>query len=607
MSGQSYNRQVHLLYVPTLACNLGCRYCYLGEQTGTNSLQADAGRAVYTLKQALAAFLQAGVLPFNVSLHGGEPTMLPKRVLGELFTTITRHYLDHYDELTARGYRKAVPHIKTNLFNFHQLHDLFVQHRVSISASIDLPLALHGTYRTTRNGRSWLPRTMDNLRLLADYPHSKKISATFYSEHLNDIPAIIADIRMLHEEIGLDMNSFNVMFGFESGQNQGALSNSNRRALQPASEEQQLALYEALRCEFMGTALEEGLRRSWFEEFTPTYCTNSVNCGERFLLLQGDGSVWSCVRGQGLAECSYGNILQDPVEQILAAGQGRIARLHQQAGLADDCRRCAYLHYCHTGCPVVKLHKGSSRSYSCALQLAIYRDNPLTWPPQPSLEAQQAVAREYLATMHPALAIAEAGQLPQREGLVLTDELLNRKNSLKELVAADPVLAELYSDDAIIVAINEEHQPLRSQILSPQRTLYSITGDDRVVLHVRRSLFNANCSETVRNTLHLQLLRDTAVVYGDEQRSKQEHLFTHELYYRQLEASSLFGEEFVMADISGLLRLYGGLFRRGVLNNLFVTTGRLRAYHYEKQQANAFYHIQAINLPFQNLEFYWDE
>jgi uncharacterized protein len=31
----------------------------------------------------------------------------------------------------------------------------------------------------------------------------------------------------------------------------------------------------------------------------------------------------------------------------------------------------------------------------------------------------------------------------------------------------------------------------------------------------------------------------------------------------------------------------------------------LRAYHYQKQKSNAFYHIQAANLPFQNFEFFY--
>ena len=40
-------------------------------------------------------------------------------------------------------------------------------------------------------------------------------------------------------------------------------------------------------------------------------------------------------------------------------------------------------------------------------------------------------------------------------------------------------------------------------------------------------------------------------------------------------------------------------------NNLFFTTTALRDYHYTKQKNNAYYHIQAINLPFQNIEFYY--
>ena len=45
-------------------------------------------------------------------------------------------------------------------------------------------------------------------------------------------------------------------------------------------------------------------------------------------------------------------------------------------------------------------------------------------------------------------------------------------------------------------------------------------------------------------------------------------------------------------------------FQQGVLNNFFVTTNQLRRYHYDKQQQNGFYHIQALNLP-HNFLFYW--
>jgi uncharacterized protein len=124
-------------------------------------------------------------------------------------------------------------------------------------------------------------------------------------------------------------------------------------------------------------------------------------------------------------------------------------------------------------------------------------------------------------------------------------------------------------------------------------------------VHVRRSLFDANCAEPIRNTLYLQMLRDTPVVYGDERRNKQEHLFTWQLHTRCLEPSNRFGDGWLMADIGGLVALHRRLYLRGVRNNLFFTTLYLREYHYQKQKSNAFYHIQAVNLPFQNFEFFY--
>ncbi len=604
MTPELFNSHIHLLYVPTLACNLGCSYCYLGDQTGRAAFKKDSGRAVATLRQALDSFLVAGVLPFNVSLHGGEPTMLPPALLEELFTLIRTHYLEHFDQLNARGFRKSYPHIKTNLFNFHKLYDLFDRHRVSISASIDLPLSLHERYRTTKGGKPWLTQTLENLRLLARYPHAAKISSTLYREHLDDIPALIADIWKIHREIGFDMNNFNFMFGFEAATH----SSGQGRRLQMVPDEMQVRFYEAMREEFAGSELEEGFRRNWFDEFKPSYCTNAFNCGERFFLLQSDGEIFSCVRGQGIAGCHYGNILHDSVEDILAAGRSKISALHQQAGFDKECRTCDYLHLCHTGCPVVKMSTKSAKSYTCALQKAIYRDSPISYPPARDADEQLERFREYVSGMHPALLFEEDHRKAPENGprIVLPNDFGEEKNSLIELIAADPFLQELYSDRAVIIEINSERHPLRSQILKNTRDLFSIRGSDRVILHLRRSLFSVNCAEPVRNTLYLQMLRDTAVVYGDEQRSKQEHLFTHQLFNDFMETSHL-DDEFVMSDICGILQLHRDRYLKGVLNNLFVTTGYLREYHYQKQKANAYYHIQAINLPFQNFEFYWDE
>ena len=71
-----------------------------------------------------------------------------------------------------------------------------------------------------------------------------------------------------------------------------------------------------------------------------------------------------------------------------------------------------------------------------------------------------------------------------------------------------------------------------------------------------------------------------------------------------LDKSSI-NDEFVSFDILPIVKSCATLFMDDVINNLFFTTQFLRDYHYQKQKNNAFYHIQAINLPFQNIEFFW--
>ncbi len=117
----------------------------------------------------------------------------------------------------------------------------------------------------------------------------------------------------------------------------------------------------------------------------------------------------------------------------------------------------------------------------------------------------------------------------------------------------------------------------------------------------------STCDDLVRNTLHIQLLRDTKIIYGDEKRTKQEHLVTFQSYWNVLTDSTKYGDDYFEFDLKSLLLMNNKLFLPGIINNMFFTTGYLREYHYNKQKNNAYYHIQTINLPFQNLEFYYME
>lgn len=59
---------IHLLYVPTMACNMQCSYCYLGHQTVEKYHDKNP---LETLAFAVGKLKEAGVVPFNISLHGG--------------------------------------------------------------------------------------------------------------------------------------------------------------------------------------------------------------------------------------------------------------------------------------------------------------------------------------------------------------------------------------------------------------------------------------------------------------------------------------------------------------------------------------------------------
>jgi uncharacterized protein len=205
--------------------------------------------------------------------------------------------------------------------------------------------------------------------------------------------------------------------------------------------------------------------------------------------------------------------------------------------------------------------------------------------------------------MHPAVALA-ATPPPAVPEIRLPNDFTPDKHALRKLIEEDAVLRELYSDKAFVLELEDEAIELTSQILKPHATWHTRARGDRMVVHFPRKLLQVACDEPVRNTLYLQMLCDQPVVYGDERRTKQAHLFTYQLYADCLEPSSRLGEDHVMADIAGIVDMHAHLYRRGVLNNLFFTTSYLRDYHYQKQKNNAFYHIQAVNLPFQNLEFF---
>ena len=568
---------IHLLYVPTMACNMQCRYCYLEDHT-VDTLRGED--CLETLQYAITKFREADVVPFNISLHGGEVTTLPKREFHDLIQYISRYYQDMRELITDAGFRVGHPHIKTNLYGLDRHIETIREFNVSISGSLDLPLSLHEKYRVTKGGEGTLERILDNIRLLEEIPNKKKVSATIFKEHFEQLDQIIEDIRFLDRNTCLDMNDFNFMIGFDY---------NSCGLLHHMSEEEQLIFYRRMHEAFDGTNLDAGVNGAWFDEFGPEYCTNCDNCGEKFFLLERNGDIYSCVRGQKNEDFYYGNIYRDTVDTILKTAARKIFQNHNRQPFPEECARCGYLYLCKTGCPFVKNVYDSGKSYTCLLQQQMYRDRGYAPDAFADETTYEYVTKMRLEEPEKYLPVKTSAEYP----------------ALEQIIAQDAKLQYIYDSGVFELDVDGDRYPLISQILRKSRQILYLTPLSTVKLRMKKHMLEEECDYPENNALYLMLLSGDLVTYGDEGRTKQRHIATHQIYKGVLDHSGDNEEEWYVYDISELLREYAKEYATGRPNNLLVTTTQLRDCHYRKQENNAYYHIQAINLPFQNIEFYY--
>ena len=569
-------KYIHLLYVPTMACNMCCKYCYLEDNTIDDGSKY---KPLETLEFAINKFKKDNVIPFNISLHGGEVTTLSKGDFHDLIEYISNYYEINNKLITDGGFKIGRPHIKTNMYNLQKHIETIKEFNVSISGSLDLPLSLHDEYRVTKGNQKTLDRILNNIELLKDIPNKKKVSATIFKEHYNHIDEIIDDIKFLHKNTCLDMNDFNFMIGFDY--------NSNG-ILHHMTEKEQVEFYKRMHKEFDGTDLDYGVNGPWFDEFGPEYCTNCDNCGEKFFLLEKNGDIYSCVRGQKNPNYYYGNIYKNTVEEILTIAKNKIFLNHNKQPLNEECIKCGYLYICKTGCPFVKNNYKSNKSYTCKLQQVMYKDRNLSKD-----EYNDEFVYEYVKKM----------RLEDKDKY-LPNKKQNDYLTLEELIEQDKNLKYIYDNESFVLKIDNQEYHLVSQIIKKSRDIIYITPDSKIEIWMKKNLIEEMCDYPENNSLYIMLLSGNLVTYGDENRTKQRHIATHQIYKGVLDGGTKNGEYYIY-DLKNMINHYKKEYSNDKPNNIFFTTSSLRDYHYVKQKNNAYYHIQAINLPFQNIEFYY--
>ncbi|EAK8689733.1 radical SAM/SPASM domain-containing protein [Campylobacter coli] len=577
-----------LTFVPNSYCNFACSYCYLGKLTERKEKTTDMAEQFKKIAKKLK---DDGVIITEVILHGAELSASPYEHVKELLKAIDEYKKENHflirvlSKDSKKGHHYI--HLKTNLYFLDRFFELFKKYEVGISASIDLPLRFHEKYRVLKSGKSTLEKTLKMIELLSAYPYFKQISTTMTKEHLN-VDEFMRDVYKL-ESLGFDMASdFYIMFTYQSANAQGDF--------QMPSDEDMLSFYKNLREKLKDTKYSFALEHFWFKEFLGGYCTNCTNCGDN-LLIQKNGDVYVCHRSQALNELRAGNIFNENYESLKIRNITNIRILENSLKLHKDCLECDYFHLCKASCTIERNDTKLGKSYTCALQKAIYKNNAEFFKADKTLAEisldeflRQNQTNNYKSFLIPNLSL----------------EFRESKNSLENIINDDEILQKLYLKDNFLISVNDELALLDFEKDALYKS-FKISSKDNIKLLIKKEVFDYSTKETLSNFIYMSLLGGEAKVYGDEKREKTLHIETKHLYLEKLLNESLELEGYLIYDISSFLKENSRLYSLNHKNFIFFTTKALREYHYEKQAKNAFYHAQTINLPFLRFEFTWED
>ena len=165
---------------------------------------------------------------------------------------------------------------------------------------------------------------------------------------------------------------------------------------------------------------------------------------------------------------------------------------------------------------------------------------------------------------------------------------------MDELIEEDEKLKYIYDSNCFILKVEDEEYNLSSQILKGIRQIIYINEKTEINLYIKNDLLDQVCDYPNNNALYMMLLSGDTIKYGDEKRTKQAHIMTHQIYKGVLEQNKSDKMGYFKVNINTILKNYYKYLSKTNPSNLFFTTTSLRDYHYTKQNIE-FYLIGGRN------------
>lgn len=332
------NSGLTVLFDPTALCNLDCIYCYKGAKQPRSISTSDACRVL------------SQVMDYNdrhhantlVVWHGGEPTLM-----GTSFFRAVFEFTEQAQ--TTVPVRHTVQTNGTLLDD--DLLDLFAQHKVSISASVDGPPEYHDRIRRSLSGTP---------------SHAKAIEGLLRAQKWGVDVGVLMSIGTSNARYVRGMFQFCKEHSFSLGLNPiTADFHSDHHGTEVSAEVYLDACLDAFDLWFY--------QDSPIIQVNPGYgvvalllsrarlsdCFLSENCQQHFISVGPEGDVYPCNRFYGLDAYRFGNLLREDIDSVLASPV-RAGILSRDANRIGQCSRCEIRAFCNGGCMHHALVHGGS-------------------------------------------------------------------------------------------------------------------------------------------------------------------------------------------------------------------------------------------------------
>jgi uncharacterized protein len=313
-------RDIHLMILPSLACQAHCSYCF-----GPNRGERMATAMFDATLEWIETILPAGDA-VDITFHGGEPLLVG---------------IDWYKYALPRLRQSFGNRLKLGIqSNLWLLDDKFCEllseYTVNLGTSLDGPQEINDAQR----GQGYYQRTM--LGIETARRHGLSVGAICTFTHLSAPKA---------EQIFNFFAAQSLPFSIHGAVCTLDIFQENKSALAPDE-------YADLFIRLFDLYLENihRMRISTFDQMARGIsagagglCTFSP-CLGRYLAVGAEGAIYPCNRFAHLPQWQMGNVQDNPsLNQI---GQSTVWKLlkEREEGVKEDCSGCPYLTSCQGGC-----------------------------------------------------------------------------------------------------------------------------------------------------------------------------------------------------------------------------------------------------------------